>query len=1121
MSLKFFHDSHLISYRCPLGAAPAGSILTICLKVQGDTAVGTKVSLRLWQDDKGARLLEMAPASWEDDIYTVTFTLPQEGCLLWYYFKIRQGENLWYYGNNRYQKGGCGTTYTKEPPSYQITVYDGESKTPSWFKKAVAYQIFPDRFCREESGTVHLEGKHGAVLHSCWDDLPFYCKDRAGNVVQYDFFGGNLAGIRSKFAYLQDLGITTLYLNPVFASRSNHRYDTSDYKKIDSFLGTNEEFASLCREARARGIRIILDGVFSHTGDDSRYFNKYGTYPDLGAYQSQASLYYEWYRFNKYPDDYKSWWGVKVLPEVEETTPSYMDFIIRSEDSILNYWLKQGISGWRLDVADELPLPFLEQFYKTLKVKDTEAVLLGEVWEDASNKISYGQQRSYLCGHKLDGVMNYVLRQLMLDFVLGHKDAAMTAASYGQLVENYPPENLAAMLNVISTHDVPRVLTVLDVEQEPQRAQKRLQLLSLWQFTLPGVPCIYYGDEAGMSGGTDPDNRRTFPWGKENLFLQDWYRQLSHLRQRYAALSTGRYIPLLARGAILVYARVIEGGKDLFGEPAVDAVFIIALNSSKATEQVTVDTEGFAYGIMDNVLDPVSGPVTAVQGMLNLTLKPLSGTILQVREPQKMRRAGLLLHPTSLPGQDQDGPLGKTAQVWLDFLSAAGQKIWQILPLNPPGLGSSPYMSSSAFAGNAGLISLEALRQCGWLKDEGREKLTGATTAESRLSYLCQALRTGVLQVPEKEFAQFLQQQKYWLPDYALFRSLEKHFKEKAWTEWPEDLRTRKSEALAYWREKLAELVREEAILQFCFFKQWQLVHAYAAAKGIEILGDMPLFVAPQSADVWAHQEIFLLDPEGNPSLRAGVPPDYFAKDGQLWGNPLYNWQACAWENYQWWIERCRTLSLLVDAVRLDHFRGFVACWGVAPASTTAREGKWYEGPGAALLVQVQQAVPTLKFVAEDLGIITDAVAVLRTKLALPGMKVLPFHLREHSDGELSLETEPDSLLYTGTHDNNTLVGWLEQEVPAFLRQRLCHLTGLPADATVTQLAVGLIAYVYGRQAATVILPVQDILFLPAGSRMNTPGTVSETNWHWQLPSGVLTSAKAVWLHDLCVKYKR
>jgi len=432
MQPLIIHDSRNTTYRYPFGAVEAGSVVTLRCEVEGD---GTElVTLRLWQEGAGETLVAMQQEKCKQKTgekkeeklrYVCQITVPETGCLLWYYFIVKTKEKTYYYGNNTAQLGGWGQQYKQEPPSYQITVYDRGAVTPEWMKHAVVYQIFPDRFNRGNVPLSQFSGKPNALLHGSWHDLPRYIKDPvAGDILYFDFFGGTLEGIREKLNYIADLGITCLYLNPVFESRSNHHYDTGNYKKIDSFLGTEEDFVNLCKEAREHGIRIILDGVFSHTGDDSIYFNRKGNYPGIGAYQSKGSAYHSWYRFKKFPVEYSCWWGDKSLPEVDETDSNYQDFIIRDKDSVLKHWLEAGISGWRLDVADELPDEFLKVFYSELKNSDPDAALIGEVWEDASNKISYGKQRAYLCGGKLDSVMNYVLRRLMLDFLLCRADAA-------------------------------------------------------------------------------------------------------------------------------------------------------------------------------------------------------------------------------------------------------------------------------------------------------------------------------------------------------------------------------------------------------------------------------------------------------------------------------------------------------------------------------------------------------------------------------------------------------------------------------------------------------------------------------------------------------------------------
>ena len=360
MDLRLYHNSHEFYYRSSFGAVPSGSRLILRLRASGSEVQNCRARIRLWQSNVGESFV---PMTYEDGIFTGIVTMPPKGCLVWYYFIVDNGRRTVYYGNNYDRLGGEGAKYQDVPPAYQVTVYDKDAHTPDWFKHAIVYQIFPDRFRHGIHTTGRLYGKKGAVIHSDWDDVPYYCKrEGKGDIVYYDFFGGNLAGIREKLPYLKELGITAIYLNPIFESSSNHRYGTADYFRVDPMLGTNEEFAQFCQAAKEAGIHIILDGVFSHTGADSIYFNRFGNYPGVGAYQSKESPYYEWYRFKQYPDDYESWWGVSDLPDVEETTPSYMDFIINSEDSVLKYWLNEGISGWRLDVIDELTVHFLRQF---------------------------------------------------------------------------------------------------------------------------------------------------------------------------------------------------------------------------------------------------------------------------------------------------------------------------------------------------------------------------------------------------------------------------------------------------------------------------------------------------------------------------------------------------------------------------------------------------------------------------------------------------------------------------------------------------------------------------------------------------------------------------------------
>jgi hypothetical protein len=371
-----------------------------------------------------------------------------------------------YYGNSPEMLGGAGVETNGPPWSYQLTVYDRSYRVPRWLRNGVIYQIFPDRFHRERAVPLtqaDVEKKRpDYIYHADWNEPTIHTPDpRTGEIMNNDFYGGNLAGIKAKLPYLKDLGISIIYLNPIFESYSNHRYDTGDYKKIDELLGTDEDFRTLCAEALRYGIRIILDGSFNHTGSDSLYFNKDGYYDSVGAYQSSESKYYQWYSFDKYPDKYKCWWGILTLPGVNESDPEYTNYIISDEDSVVKRWLRQGASGWRLDVVDELPGAFVKLLRKHIKETDGDAVVIGEVWEDASNKVSYGEQREYLLGNELDSVMNYVLKNVMIAYVLGNISAARFDAENRKLAENYPTEAYYSLMNLIGGHDVVRILTIL------------------------------------------------------------------------------------------------------------------------------------------------------------------------------------------------------------------------------------------------------------------------------------------------------------------------------------------------------------------------------------------------------------------------------------------------------------------------------------------------------------------------------------------------------------------------------------------------------------------------------------------------------------------------------------
>lgn len=455
-------------------------------------------------------------------------------------------------------------TFEKDAGSYQILVYAEDFATPDWFKGGIMYQIFPDRFYRK--GNVFVED--GKWLHEKWDEQPAFRANEQGKVLNNDFFGGNLQGIISKLDYLKSLNVSILYLNPIFKAFSNHRYDTGDYLQIDPMLGTERDFYNLIRECDKRNIKVILDGVFNHTGDDSRYFNKYGKYDEIGAYQSKDSKYYAWYNFKHYPDSYDSWWGMDVLPAVNEQNSSYIDFIT-GNDGVLPFWLNYGIGGYRLDVADELPDEFIEKIRKSVKQKNEDAIIIGEVWEDASNKIAYSKRRKYFQGAELDSVMNYPLKDAIIHFV-SESDTSMLRQVIAQLQDNYPKIVLDSLMNILGTHDTMRILTALsgvsayDKEEmsriklsAEQRllAKNRLKVAVLLLFTLFGVPCIYYGDEIGMEGFSDPFCRCTFSWDNIDQDILTYYRQLGQIRANSSTFKDGQYTELYADKRCIVYER--------------------------------------------------------------------------------------------------------------------------------------------------------------------------------------------------------------------------------------------------------------------------------------------------------------------------------------------------------------------------------------------------------------------------------------------------------------------------------------------------------------------------------------------------------------------------------------
>ena len=585
-----------------------------------------------------------------DRIYHTEIEAPQSPGLLWYFFIIHFQDQTYYYGNNRHQLGGMGQLYTVEPPSYQITIFKPNTSTPNWFKSAVMYQVFVDRFFSYNPSGVAYEPDSENFFLREWSDLPEYERDSNNNrVLRYDYFGGNLPGLIAKLSYLYELGISVLYLNPIFEAHSNHKYDTADYHRIDPMYGDQDAFQTLCEEGKKLGISVILDGVFSHTGSNSIYFNREGTYSSLGAYQSTDSPYYSWYRFDRHPENYDCWWGIDTMPNINETDDTYQDFILYHENSVIKHWMRLGAKGWRLDVADELPDSFIKSLRKVMGAIDDTSLLIGEVWEDASNKTSYGETREYLLGEELDSPMNYPFRKILLDFFLGTVDAKEVHLRLMQLHENYPLHNFYATMNLIGSHDRVRALTLLgeapDPQSLPQTEQriyrlpkvqrelgiKRLKLLSLMQMFFPGVPCIYYGDEAGLEGYSDPYNRACYPWGNENQELLSWYKTIIALRNQHDALQTGSWHTLYAHGDIYGLLRQITDHQDLFGQKKQNGTFLLFINrSTDQIQNIEVDMRHWCNGPLVNLLDKQED-ISPKEGILTLTLYPLEAKIMMQR----------------------------------------------------------------------------------------------------------------------------------------------------------------------------------------------------------------------------------------------------------------------------------------------------------------------------------------------------------------------------------------------------------------------------------------------------------------------------------------------------------
>ena len=627
--------------RKPQGAVATGGQVRLRLTVEDEQAP-VELFLRVWNGDE--RRYPMRPLGLKDGrmIYEVQIGVGDKPRLLWYRFECEyKGEHVVLGAPGDHT--GCGEGVMGSEESFQLTVYDAAYDTPAWMRDGVMYQIMVDRFCHGEGTDALMHAKDGQniILHEDWNEMPFLNIAENGDNFANDFFGGNLEGVRQKLSYLKQLGVSVLYFNPIFCARTNHKYDTSDYRRVDPMFGDEQALARLCKEAEALGMRVMLDGVFSHVGDDSLYFNRRGTYGEhVGAYRDPDSPYYKWFTFRRWPDDYECWWGFKTLPNVNEMDEDYRRFILEDDDSVVRHWVKKGTSGWRLDVADELLMPFLRELRRQVKDVSKDAAVLGEVWEDASHKVAYGQMRSYVLGDTLDSVMNYPLRDALIAFLMAQKDAAAVAKELSSLAQNYPKPFLYALMNLMGSHDRPRILNVLagndgsDIPRS-QRADHRLsqeermigalreQLMLRFVFSVPGMPCIYYGDEAGVEGCADPFCRRTYPWGREDQDMLARYKAMAAMRKGHPVLKTGECAYIAPCSAVLGVIRKNENGKDAFGKKAENACAVTLINRS-AREVVVYLTSADVSGAQTLVSD--DGQIfTARSGAFSVKIKGLQG----------------------------------------------------------------------------------------------------------------------------------------------------------------------------------------------------------------------------------------------------------------------------------------------------------------------------------------------------------------------------------------------------------------------------------------------------------------------------------------------------------------
>lgn len=539
-------NSRKIECKSPYGAVKCGEKLSLHFPIASWVSVdkmyvfirlgdvSTPVEMRFEKSENGF------------SVYTADYVFDAAG-IYYYRFEMRNRDGVWYYGRGENGESVCGENL----PEWQLTVYKSSYKTPDFAKGNIIYHVFVDRFNRADG----VKTKRKYRMHESFSESPEVVS-ADGKYYADDFFGGNFNGIREKLDYLEELGVGIIYLSPIFKAYSNHRYDTGDYLKVDELLGTEGDFKRLLDAAHEKGMKIILDGVFNHSGADSLYFNKFGTYDSLGAYQSKSSPYYDWYFFKKFPDEYACWWGCDNVPDLNKSNKDYRTLVF-GKNGVVEKWQKLGADGWRLDVVDELPIDFVSLLIKKIKSVNKDALVIGEVWEDASTKVSYGELRPYLLGDQLDGTMNYPFMNAIIAYVRDG-DEKFFKDTVQSILENYPKETVYCLMNSLGTHDTVRIINALSSvrahgwskthklgyklpDSEYEKAKKKLYLASVLQFTLPGIPSIFYGDEAGLQGFDDPINRRPYPWGSEDEEILMHYRKLGRIRRENRAIFSGGF----------------------------------------------------------------------------------------------------------------------------------------------------------------------------------------------------------------------------------------------------------------------------------------------------------------------------------------------------------------------------------------------------------------------------------------------------------------------------------------------------------------------------------------------------------------------------------------------------